>query len=175
MVTRMYTAQLARLDRMYKFTIQDERFKTLDNNLQADIILSFLMHCYHLKDYLKQSGVYGKKVEGYVDKTRELRDCGDLTNSTKHLSSRKQLIKHKRKRSPKGSRIHLPKLYDWRTAGVPSPISRSYDYFAKDEEEREVLVISIDGEERRCFDFMQRCMEKWNEFLDKEGLDRNIT
>jgi hypothetical protein len=51
--------------------------------------LSFLMHCYHLKDWLKQSGVNGKKVEGYVSKTRELRDCGDLTNSTKHLSSRK--------------------------------------------------------------------------------------
>jgi hypothetical protein len=61
MVTRMYTVQIARLDRMYKFIIQDERFKTLDNNLQADIILSFFMHCYHLKDWLKESGVMERR------------------------------------------------------------------------------------------------------------------
>lgn len=133
--------------------------------LQVDIILSFFIHCYHLGDWLRESGVDEKKVYGYIYKTDELKDCRDITNSTKHLLSTDQLKKPK----------HSSKLYDWKSARVPSPISRYYNYVTSKEEEREVLVISIDGEECHCFNFMQRCMEKWNEFLDYEGLDRKIT
>jgi hypothetical protein len=37
MVSRMYTLQIARSDRMYKFVIQDERFKSLEGSLKVDI------------------------------------------------------------------------------------------------------------------------------------------
>jgi hypothetical protein len=53
-----------------------------------------------------------------------------------------------------------------------SSISREYDYFARNQEEGEYLVISIDGGNYHCSDFMQCCMEKRNEFLDRAGLER---
>ncbi len=165
MVNRMYTLQVARLDRMHKFITGDERFRNLDISLRIDIILSFFIHCYHLKDWLRESGVSEKKVEDYIKKTHELKVCRDLTNSTKHLLSRNQIEK----------RTLSSELYDWKSAGVSSPISVYYDYFAKNEEEREILVISIDGKEHLCSDFMQQCIEKWNEFLDNESLDKEIT
>jgi hypothetical protein len=180
MVTHMYKYQIARLDRMFKFITMDERFMSLDMELQRDIILSFFMHCYHLKDWLYESGVGKEKVgEKEVPKTRKvpitkvdhhinskigLKLCQKLTNSTKHLSST----------DPRS-----PQLYSWKEGELPSPIGRAYDPFARNEEESEYLTISVNlkdddkyGKEIPCSSLMRQCMEEWNEFLQREGLER---
>jgi hypothetical protein len=158
----MYKYQLAILDRMFNFITQDERFKSLGGPLQGDIILSFFMRCYHLKDWLKSSGVNGTKLDDYIEKTDELKICAKITNSTKHLSET----------DPRS-----PQLFPWVKQGLPSPISRAYNPFAEYEEEREYLEIMTLGYgdlPPRCFDFMRQCIEKWNKFLDDEGIDRNV-
>ena len=155
----MYNYQIARLERMYNFVTSDKKFKDLDMPLQIDIILSFFMHCYHLKDWLIESGIDKKTVSDFIHNTYELQVCRNLTNSTKHLEL------DPKKRSP-------PQIFDWKKVHLPSPISRTYDPFAKilGEEETKYLVISVDGKEINCKDFMKRCMQKWYEFLDNKEL-----
>lgn len=150
----MYNYQIARLERLYGF-VTSKNFEELDMQLQIDIILSFFMNCYHLKDWLIKSGIDKKVVWDFIEQTYELKVCHDLTNSTKHLgidASGKKFVS----------------LYSWEKAGWPSPISRSYDYLKKiqDKENPEHLVLSVDGHEIDCKDFMKNCMQKWNEFLN---------
>jgi len=156
----MYNYQIARLERMYNFITSDTRFKDLDMSLRVDIILSFFMHCYHLGDWLKASGLDETKVNNFIHNTYELQVCRNLTNSTKHLDL-------DRKPSP-------PKLFDYKAAGLPSPIARTYDPLAEilGEAETEYLVILVDGQEINCYDFMTRCMQKWKELLDNEELSQ---
>ncbi len=155
----MYNYQIARLERMYNFVTSDKKFKDLDMPLQIDIILSFFMHCYHLKDWLIESGIDKKTVSDFIHNTYELQVCRNLTNSTKHLEL------DPKRQSP-------PQIFDWKKVHLPSPISRTYDPFAKilGEEETKYLVISVDGKEINCKDFMKRCMQKWYEFLDNKEL-----
>lgn len=150
----MYKYQVERLKRMSSFIISDKKFKELDIPLQIDIMLSFFMHCYHLGDWLKVSGVNKKTVDDFVHNTYELQICRNLTNSTKHLE-----LDPKRK-SP-------PQIFDWKKAGLPSPIARTHDPFAESlgKKETEYLVILVDGEEINCKEFMLTCMKKWDEFL----------
>jgi hypothetical protein len=160
-----YKYQLARLDRMFKFITQDERFKNLEMPLKVDIILSFFMHCWHLSDWLvKSEPASEKKVFNYANSTYELKVCNKLTNSTKHLG----------KINP-----NLPLPFDSLLAGVSFTIARGdFNPFARNQEEeknQERLVILVDEKELPCFEFMKQCIEKWNEFLDKEGIDREIT
>lgn len=82
---RMYLVQMKRPRRLCEFIASDERFKSLDFHLQVDIILSFFIHCYHMADWLKGSGVSSAKIYNYIQNTYELQVCRDLTNGTKHL------------------------------------------------------------------------------------------
>ena len=152
----MYEYQIERLERMYNFVVSDKKFKELDMPLQVDIILSFFMHCYHLSDWLKKSGIDEGAVNDFVHSTYELQVCRNLTNSTKHLEL------DPRRRSP-------PEIFDWKKAGLPSPIARTFDPNAEISGEKDVeyLVILVDGNEVNCNEFMSRCMKKWKEFIEK--------
>jgi hypothetical protein len=158
----MFEYQIARLERMYNFVTSDKKFKDLSAPLQVDIILSFFMHCYHLGDWLKASGVDKKLVNDFIHNTYELQVCRNLTNSTKHLEL------DPKTRSP-------PQIFDWKKARLPSPIARTYDPLAEilGEKETEHLVILVDGQEINCKDFMTKCMQKWNEFLDNNKLRKS--
>lgn len=141
---------------MYGFITADKRFKELDMPLQIDIILSFFMHCYHLGDWLRNSGVDEDAINRFIHDTYELQVCRNLTNSTKHLENRNP--------SP-------PELFSFKEAGLPSPIARTYDPFGKYlGGESEHLVILVDGREINCYDFMAQCLEKWKTFLTTKGL-----
>jgi hypothetical protein len=52
-----------------------------------DEFYSFFMHCYHLKDWLKNDASFRKasQVESYISATPCLTLCADLCNSIKHL------------------------------------------------------------------------------------------
>lgn len=155
----MYNYQISRLERMHDFITSDARFKNLDMSLQVDIILSFFMHCYHLGDWLKSSGVDEVRVNNFIHSTYEMQVCRNLTNSTKHLELKNP--------SP-------PQVFDYKAAGLPSPIARTYDPLAKmwGEKETEYLVILVDGKETDCYEFMTKCMQQWKQFLNNEGLSK---
>jgi len=155
----MYSYQIARLKRMYDFITSDKKFKGLDISLRIDIILSFFMYCYHLGDWLKASGLDGTKINNFIHNTYELQVCRNLTNSTKHLNL---------------DRPSPPQVFDYKAAGLPSPIARTYDPLAEitGKTETEYLVILVDGQEINCYDFMTKCMHKWEEFLHNEGFSK---
>jgi hypothetical protein len=151
----MYKDQIHRLDRMFKLITQDESFQSLDGALQRDIILSFFLHCWHLADWLARTVVDEDKVFGYALGVYELQVCRNLITLTKHLDIWNP--------SP-------PKLFDHEMKEFTPPYSiyRGYDPIDKSA----YWVIHVDGNILRCSEFMERCVQKWNIFLDQEGLER---
>ena len=86
-----YQDQLKRVERYYK-KIEDLPCgvgETEKSWLYCDDIYTFFMHCYHLKDYLKNDPEYTKhtnsEIESYISSTRSLSLCADICNGLKHL------------------------------------------------------------------------------------------
>ena len=60
-----------------------------------DEILSFFMHCYHIKDWiehLNKNDLKKKEIESFINKNQCLKICADLCNGTKHC----KLTRHPR-------------------------------------------------------------------------------
>jgi hypothetical protein len=54
-----------------------------------DDVLSFFVHCYHIKDWivrLNRIGVTHKQVEDFIDSKECLKICADLCNGAKHCT-----------------------------------------------------------------------------------------
>lgn len=52
-----------------------------------DDLVSFFMHCYHVKDWIirrNKIGVTSKEVEAFINSNRCLQVCADLSNGSKH-------------------------------------------------------------------------------------------
>lgn len=53
-----------------------------------DDVLSFFMHCYHIKDWIaftgKDAALVSKQIDTFIDKNECLKICTDLCNGTKH-------------------------------------------------------------------------------------------
>jgi hypothetical protein len=152
----MYKDQIDRLERIFRFVTLDERFKDLDDPMQRDIILSFFMHCWHLSDWLARSEVVAEDdVFGYSNNVYELQVCRNITVGTKHLENRKP--------SP-------PKLFDHKMKEFPPTyaIYRDYDYL----DNSPYWVLHVDDNLLRRYDFMERCIHSWNNFLEMRGLEK---
>jgi len=83
-------------DRMKRFLrrIADQNRDQMD---YIDDMWSFFMHCYHLKDWIKndpqtKSGV-GHKVEDKITDSAPLRMVADLANRVKHFCLKPNMIK----------------------------------------------------------------------------------
>ena len=86
-----HLSQLARVRRHY------DRFKAIndgddglpDTDLCMDTIVSFFMHCYHLKDWLINDVEFPHKtrnqIEDFVTNTESLAIAADICNCEKHL------------------------------------------------------------------------------------------
>jgi hypothetical protein len=58
------------------------------SDFYQDIVYSFFMNCYHLKDWIKNdptSGPLSARVEGFISNTPEMAICADICNGLKHL------------------------------------------------------------------------------------------
>jgi hypothetical protein len=58
-----------------------------DKYAYDDDIISFFIHCYHVRDWiihLNKLGITARQVDSYIDSHRELRICADLANGSKH-------------------------------------------------------------------------------------------
>jgi len=83
-------------DRMKRFL---ERIKSQNRDQLAyiDDVWSFYMHCYHLKDWIRndpqiKSGV-GKKIEDKINESDALRKVADLANRVKHFHLKPKMIR----------------------------------------------------------------------------------
>ena len=86
-----YQQQYARVRRYYN------RFQALNSGSASiqtpgadrfDDVLSFFMHCYHLKDWLKNDPNYkrsNEEIEEYVNSNPDLALVADICNGIKHL------------------------------------------------------------------------------------------
>jgi hypothetical protein len=159
---------MERIERLYDFITSDKKFQELDMLLQMDIIISFFIHCYHLKDWLIKSGMDRAIIENFIQETDTMGICRDLTNSTKHLGLREK------------SRTSN-KVINFDQLDMPSAVCKGYSPFSKklaemrDEKYIEPIEIittregSID-----CKSFMKICMKEWQNFFENNKLKNHF-
>lgn len=78
--------QLARLRRWYSRTrpISRERLAVSEDDL--DILFAFFQNCWHLYDWLKNSGAVSDQIlESFFRQSAEMKFCYDICIGTKHL------------------------------------------------------------------------------------------
>ena len=58
-----------------------------DKYLYEDDLISFFMHCYHIRDWilhLNNVGISAKRLDEFINSNEALRICADLCNGSKH-------------------------------------------------------------------------------------------
>jgi hypothetical protein len=131
-----------------------ERFKQInegkahvtDSLENLDDVFSFFIHCYHLKDWIKndpKSGIDHSKVEKFVHSNESLKICGDLTNGVKHLTIDQPKVGQGA--VVKGSHLQL-------TIGEEIKLQVKYD-------------IEANGKLHDAFTLAKEAMKLWEEFL----------
>ena len=76
---------LVRMRAIYAGVFEGERSK---NDCEDDV-MSFFVHCYHIKDWivhLNNIGMTSKQVDTFIDQNECLRICADLSNGAKHCT-----------------------------------------------------------------------------------------
>jgi hypothetical protein len=74
---------LARIRAIYAGTFAQSH----DRGVCEDDLISFFMHCYHVRDWiirLNRVGVRAKDVDSFINANRCLQLCADLCNGLKH-------------------------------------------------------------------------------------------
>lgn len=65
-----------------------------DKESYDDDVLSFFIHCYHIRDWivhLNKIGITARQVDTYINAHRALRICADLANGSKHCNLTRSL------------------------------------------------------------------------------------
>lgn len=65
-----------------------------DKEAFDDDVISFFIHCYHVRDWiihLNKVGVNARHVDSYIDRHKALRICADLANGSKHCKLTRSL------------------------------------------------------------------------------------
>ena len=60
---------------------------THDNDLYEDDLVSFFMHCYHIRDWilhLNNVGITAEQLDAFINSHDALKVCADLCNGSKH-------------------------------------------------------------------------------------------
>jgi hypothetical protein len=120
-----------------------------------DDIYAFFMHCYHLKDWIKNDGSVktimpniASDVEQFINESEALSLCADLCNSSKHLEL-------KRSRSGEGPAFGR-KLYHHRLSiGSGSSIRLSW------------LIERYNKPPIDAFELATECIAEWDKFLQR--------
>jgi len=152
--------QWARVNRWY------DRFGKIDagvehyqpSDFSDDEMWSFFINCYHFKDWLKNdpaSGLSNQEVEDFVDKSANLRLCGDLANGSKHAVLT-------RARVDKSTRLKSRKFkFDMHAGqGEHNPFPTLAVKY----------VIEANGVTYDTFGLATDCLKEWQSFLKANGL-----
>lgn len=65
-----------------------------DRDTYDDDVISFFIHCYHIRDWiihLNKLGITVRQVDSYINEHKELRICADLANGSKHCKLTRSL------------------------------------------------------------------------------------
>lgn len=61
--------------------------KDYDKDAYEDDVVSFFIHCYHVRDWivhLNRLGINARDVDAYINSHKALKICADLANGSKH-------------------------------------------------------------------------------------------
>ncbi len=146
-----YIEQWNRLVRLRK-KLDDYSVATDDNYEEAlDVFTSFIIQCYHLRDWLIRSGYNKEGVDHIIQNDAFLSLCRDLANTQKHQKIDRY--------TPKNSFVE-------NDFGITTPISRSYDPIKR----RSFFGVMV-WEFGMPIDILEvgdGCLKTWKNFIDKQ-------
>jgi uncharacterized protein YggL (DUF469 family) len=102
-----YHLHLNRLERLLN-KLNNDYEEITDENVDSafDNFIGFFIQCYHLKDWIIQSGFESREVEEYISHDENLLICRDLANKLKHLKITKYKTSVDFVPSPTGMPMH---------------------------------------------------------------------
>jgi hypothetical protein len=116
----------------------------------ADDVLSFFIHCYHIKDWiirLNLLGVTQNDVDEFINAHDELKICADLCNGTKHC----ELTQRPRT----GRQPHLAGR-QFMSSGINDEMHTIHGKFH----------ILANGVFHDALDLAERCMQLWDNYVN---------
>ena len=144
-----YLEQLERVRRWYQQfqEISQGRLHDRPSDFYQDIVYTYFMNCYHLKDWIKNdptSLLLSAKVEGFISTTPEMALCADICNGLKHL-----VLKNNRSgQNPQfGKRL-------FKVGVGPQPTTIAVEY-----------TISTASGPFDAFDLATKCLSAWETFV----------
>lgn len=124
---------------------------TCDSDYYEDVLYAFFQNCFHLKDWLIESGAINKsRVDSFIESDDDMKICRDLCTASKHLK-----IGH-RPSIDKDIRIKN-RNFSLELGTGKSKISVIY-------------WIEAAGGVYHAFDVATRCLNLWENFLKGENL-----
>lgn len=146
--THPYIEQWNRLVRLRRKL--DEYSEASDDNFEEalDAFTSFIIQCYHLRDWLIKSGYSQISIDHAIQNDTYLSLCRDLANTQKHQKIDRY--------TPKNSFVE-------NDFGISTPISRSYDPI-KQQSFFGVMVWEF-GLPVNILEIANRCLESWQAII----------
>lgn len=115
-----YMEQYKRMNRWFsRFEeIYNNRDCSSDPEHRQDEVYAFFVSCYHLKDWIKNDekiNIDAGIIESFVEKNENLKICGDICNSFKHLKLNNPRI---------GSGANMDEEYPSPSFGPEGPVEK---------------------------------------------------
>jgi len=151
---KKYIDQWERVQRWFRIfeDIAYGKSHSFTTEQSLDMVLSFFINCYHLKDWIKnddECNVDSETVEDFVKAHSELKLCGKISNGAKHLYFKGKF---------KGNEPAFPrKDIDLRID--ESGVTIAIRFFVEDQ-----------SEEYDAFQIARRSVELWKDFLQSKNL-----
>jgi len=126
-----------------------------ENKNHDDDVISFFIHCYHVKDWIITSNKIGpskKEVENYINNNEALRICADICNGEKHYKLQRNSRTGKQ---PHMASRNYSATYYTPASGQPARIKGSYKILSKE----------------HFFDALElaeACVELWDRFISEK-------
>lgn len=110
-------------------------------------VFTFFVNCHHLKDWIKNDVTLSrstrKKVEPFVQKSKDLKMCADLANRTKHSA-----------------------LVSTRTGDLSTGPSGNEVTVMGSHQARHAFRVSSGKRERDALELATACVDRWRSFRD---------
>ena len=121
-----------------------------DSTEYDDDLLSFFMHCHHLKDWVENdqtANITDQEVEALIANNIELQICADLANRSKHLVLKK--------RPRQDAKI------------ISRSVTIDFNIVASTSEH---IIMLKDGSEYSALDVADKAVDIWRKFLQSKNL-----
>lgn len=123
-----------------------------DRHQYEDDVLSFFVHCYHIRDWivaLNTLGITSPEVDQLIDRHECLRICADLCNGTKHCRISRKL------RAPRRPHIVLRRHEDEDVGASARSLLKSR------------FCVLAYGKTFDALEVAEDCIRIWNEYMSE--------